>query len=140
VIAAGTTGSATIKIANGGNQQAFHLAVNVVKSKDFDITPAIIYVGNLNSDDYDSEKLSLNVGSIDPGLYPINLNISYEDSFGNTYSQIYPVNIQVSSKSEYSLTHPAQTPFTFVIILIVVIVVLFIIYRKGYLNKLFRKK
>lgn len=140
VIAAGTTGSATIKIANGGNQQAFHLSVNVVKSKDFGITPTIIYVGNLNSDDYDSEKLSLNVGSIDPGLYPINLNITYEDSFGKTYSQIYPVNIQVSSQSEYSLTHPAQTPFTFIIILIVVIVVLFIIYRKGYLNKLFRRK
>lgn len=140
IVTAGTSGAVTIKIANGGNQQAFHLSINVVKSNNFDITPTVIYVGNLNSDDYDSEKLSLNVGSVNPGSYPINLNITYEDSFGKSYSQIYPVNIKISSKSEYSLAHPTQTPFTLVIILIVVIIVLFIIYRKGYLNKLFRRK
>lgn len=140
VIASGTTGSATIKIANGGNQQAFHLVVNVIKSNNFDITPKTIYVGNLNSDDYDSETLSLNAGQVSPGLYPVNLNISYDDSFGRTYSQVYPVNIEISSKSAYSVAHPTQTPLSLIIIIIIVVIVLFMIYRKGYLNKLFRKK
>jgi hypothetical protein len=140
VIAPETTGSATIKIANGGNQQASHLVVNVIKSNNFDITPTTIYVGNLNSDDYDSETLSLSANQVSPGLYPVNLNISYDDSFGRTYSQLYPVNIEISSNSAYSLAHPAQTPLSFIIIIVIVAIVLFMIYRKGYLNKLFRRK
>jgi len=140
VIAAGTTGSATVKIANGGNQQAFHLVVNVIKPNNFDITPTTIYVGNLNSDDYDSETLSLVAGQVNTGLYPISLNITYDDSFGRTYSQTYPVNIEISSRSAYSLAHPVQTPLSLIVIVIVVIIVLFFIYRKGYLNKLFRRK
>lgn len=140
VIAAGTTGSATVKIANGGNQQAFHLVINVIKSNNFDITPTTIYVGNLNSDDYDSETLSLVAGQVNAGLYPINLNITYDDSFGRAYSQAYPVNIEISSKSAYSLANPVQTPLSLIVIVIAVIIVLFFIYRKGYLNKILRRK
>jgi hypothetical protein len=140
IITTETTGSATIKIANGGDQQALHLLVNVVNPSNIDINPAMIYVGNLNSDDYDSEILSLKVGQVNPGLYPINLNITYDDSFGKTYSQMYPVNIRVSSKSEYSLAHPVQTPLSLIVVAIIVVTVLFLVYRKGYLNKLFGRK
>jgi len=140
VITAGATGSATIKIANAGNQEALYLTINVVKSNNFDTSPTTIYVGNLKSDDYDSEKLSLKVGSVDPGSYPITLQISYKDSFGKSYSEIYSVNAKVYSKAEYALAHQTQSPLPIIVIVIIIIVVLFIAYRKGYLNKFFRKK
>lgn len=140
VITTGTTGSATIKIANAGSQEALHLTISVVKSNNFDISPTTIYVGNLKSDDYDSEKLSLNVGSIDTGSYPLSLQISYEDSFGKSYSEIYSVNVKVSSKAEYALAHQTQSPLPIIVTVIIIMIVLFIAYKKGYLNKFFRRK
>ena len=140
IVTTGTSGSITIKIANAGNEEADYLTVKAIPSNNFDISPTTIYIGNLKSDDYDSEKLSLKVGSVEPGFYPISLQINYKDSFGKSYSEIYSVNAKVYSKAEYSLANQTQTPLTTLFAIVVVIVVFFIAYRKGYLNKLFRRK
>jgi hypothetical protein len=140
IITAGTSGFITIKIANAGNEEARYTTVKVIQSNNFDISPTIIYVGNLKSDDYDSEKLSLNVGPVEPGYYPVSLQITYKDSFGKSYDEIYSVNAKVYSKAEYSLAHQTQSPFSMLVIIVIVIVVFFIAYKKGYLNKLFRRK
>lgn len=140
VIASGTSGYVTIKLANGGNQEAFHLLINVLNSDNFSASPTTIYVGNLNSDDYDSEKILVDVGSVELGYYPLNINVSYEDSFGNSYNALYPVSVLVSTKAEYTLANPPQTPIGLFVIAIIIIVVVFIAYRKGYFHKILRRK
>ena len=140
VIAPGTSGYVTIKLANGGDQQAMHMLLGFSSPDNFYVNSAIVYVGNLNSDDYDSEKLLLNVGSVNPGYYPLNINVSYDDPFGKSYSEIYSVNFLIASKAEYSLAHPAQTPLGTFVLVAIVLIVIFIIYKKGYVHKLFRRK
>lgn len=139
VLVAGKSGYVTIKIANGGDQEALHLLLGIVKSDNFDFNPTTVYVGNLNSDDYDSEKILVDVGPVEPGYYPINVNVTYDDSFGNTYSDVYPVNIKVSTQAEYSLAQPSQSPVGLFIFLIVLIIVVFIAFRKGFIHRIFRK-
>lgn len=136
VLTTDTSGSITIKIANAGNEQADFLAVKVIPPNSIDISPSYVYVGNLNSDDYDSEKLSMNVGSVSPGNYPISLQLTYKDSFGNPYSEIYSVNAQVSTKAEYSMMHPSSPSSLLIIVVVIVIIGVIIIWRKG----LFKKK
>ena len=140
VVTTGTTGSISIKIANAGNQEANYITLKSVSSNNFDLSPTTIYIGNLKSDDYDTEKFSLIVGSAEPGTYPLTFQISYKDPFGKSYNEVYSVNAKVSSKAEYSIVHQTQNPLTTLIIIIIVIIIFFIAYRKGYLNKLFRRK
>lgn len=140
VVTTGTSGSVTVKIANAGNQQAKFVTLKVVPSNNFVLSPTTVYIGDLNSDDYDTEKLSLGVGSVSPGSYPLSFQIGYQDSFGKNYNEIYSVNVKVSSASEYRAASQSQSPIGLLIVVIVVIVVFVISYRKGYLNRLFGRK
>jgi len=141
VLTSGTSGSMTVKIANAGTEQANYLAVKVVSPSNFDLSPTTIYIGNLKSDDYDTEKLLLKIGSVDPGDYPISLQVSYKDSFGRSYNEVYSINAKVYSKAEYSLAHQVQSPYTMIIVIVVIIIIVFFIaYKKGYLKRLFGRK
>jgi len=140
VLTSGTSGYITIKIANAGTEQANYLTIKVVSSNNFDSSPTTVYVGNLKSDDYDTEKLLLKVGSVDPGDYPISLQVSYKDSFGRFYNEVYSVNAKVYSKAEYSLSHQVQSPSAMLIIIVILAIVFFIAYKKGYLKRLFGRK
>jgi len=134
VIAQGTTGSITIKISNAGSQQAKYLTVKVLPSNNFDLSPTTIYIGNLNSDDYDSEKLMLAANS-QQGSYPINLQLNYQDDFGKAYSEVFSVNAKISSKSEYSSANQTQSPLPIILVVIIVIIFVFVLYKKGYLKR-----
>jgi hypothetical protein len=131
VLTTDTSGYITIKFSNAGSEEADYLAIKTISSNNFDLSPTSIYVGNLKSDDYDSEKLLLKVGAIEPGDYPISLQLNYKDSFGKSYDEVYSVNAKVSSKAEYSLAHPTSNSPLIIIIIVFVVVVIFIAYKRG---------
>jgi hypothetical protein len=139
VLAKGSSGTLTVKIANAGDQAAKFIILKSTSSSNFDISPTTIYIGNLNSDDYDSEKLLLKVGSIEPGTYPVSFQIGYKDSFGNNYNEIYSVNVKVSSPAEYSSANTTPSPLPMIAAIAVVAIVLVVLYKKGYLNRLKKK-
>ena len=136
ILTTDTSGYITIKMANAGNEEANYLAVKTVSSNNLDLSPTSVYVGNLKSDDYDSEKFLLKVGTIGAGEYPISLQLNYKDSFGKSYSEIYSVNAKVSSKAEYSLAHPTSNSPLIIIVIVFVVIVIFIVYKRG----LFKRK
>ncbi|MFH1228852.1 MAG: hypothetical protein V1678_00310 [Candidatus Aenigmatarchaeota archaeon] len=140
VLAKGTSGTLTVKIANAGDQAAKFIILKSAASSNFDISPTTIYIGNMNSDDYDSEKLLLKVGSIEPGTYPVSFQISYKDLFGNGYNEVFSVNVKISSEAEYSSSNATQSPLPILVALIIVAIVFIVLYKKGYLNRLFKKK
>jgi hypothetical protein len=72
----------TVKISNGGSETVKFLRVRF--ESDANITPEEIYIGNLDSDDYDSEKLSV---SGLPGEHKLKVLLSYEDIFGNFFEE-----------------------------------------------------
>ena len=131
LIAPGMSGTAEIKIANAGTQEAQFLTVSMADSSPLvGIKPAVIYVGNLESDDYDTETVSFVVGSTSPGEYPINLEIAYKDIYGNSYSDLYSAGVTVLS-SDYVAAQTRDYSFIFYI---AVAVIAYLLYRK------FRKK
>lgn len=140
VLTEGRTGSITVKIANAGNQEARFIVLNSISSKSFDLSPTTIYIGNLNSDDYDSEKLTIKVGSVEPGTYPISFQISYKDLFGTSYNELYSVNAKISSKADYLSANGNQSPLPILIVAVIVVIVFVFLYKKNYLKALFRKK
>jgi hypothetical protein len=136
VLAPETNGSITVKMANSGNEEALHLTINVLPPEGIDVNPRTIYVGNLKSDDYDSEKLSVDVGSTSTGSYPVGIQLTYEDLFGKSYNETYMVNAKVSSKEEYLSSHQASAPSDLVIVIVIIVAAAaFFAYRKWNLSK-----
>lgn len=132
LVAPGMSGTADLKLANAGTQEAQFLTINFLKSGPIvQIKPSVIYVGNLESDDYDTEKIGFKVSDASPGEYPLNLEISYKDIYGKEYTGKYSVDLIVYSKE---FVASQQSNQNWIIYLIVIIIIAYLLYRR------FRKK
>jgi len=133
VVASGTRGTATIKIANAGTQDAQFLTVKVLPSDPLvEISPESIYIGSVKSDDYETEDFIFKVDrTTSSGLHPLNLKIDYKDLYSHSYSEIYGVDVKVSSMEEFSKAHQTgPSLFTIGIVVLVVIVCVYYIYKR----------
>jgi len=130
VVASGTTGSAEIKIANAGTQDAQFLTVGMLPSDPLQqITPSVIYVGTLKSNDYDTEKIQFSIASNTvPGAYPMNVEMTYKDPYGQSYHETHAVNILVSPKS--AVQAPSSLPAILLVVAIVIVVLVYLQFRR----------
>ena len=126
-----------MEIANAGNQKALYLTLKVLPSSPIiETSPSMVYIGNLDSDDYDSEEISFKVkDDASPGTYPLKIQLTYKDLYGQGYNETYNVDILVSSLNELGSNGKGSSIITIVIVLVVLGVVAYFIYRK-----FFRKK
>jgi hypothetical protein len=60
--------------------------------------PETIYVGNLKSDDYDTEKLTIETSNIEPTKYTLKLQLQYQDIFGKSYQDDREIDISITQK------------------------------------------
>ncbi len=110
----GKNGNVVIKIANAGTEEAQFVTLTAEGQT--------IYIGNLKSDDYDTE--SINIKPSRSGPYPINLQLSYKDIFGREYAKNFTieVNVAVSEKSpDYTAAY---------ILIAAVLIVAVVFYKK----------
>ncbi len=121
-------GNVEIRIVNAGNQEAKYLTLEIIQSYPFiEIFPAQIYVGSLDKDDYDTEKIGLKVGNVLPDVYPLKIKISYEDAFGKSFEEEKIVYVKVYSFEEIK---KPSTIFPFAILIVFVIVISFYFWMK----------
>ncbi len=132
-VAQGMKGSAEIKIANAGTQDANFLTIKVLPSEQLgQITPSVIYVGNLKSNDYDNEKFQFAADAA-MGVYPLKLELSYKDSYGQSYSEVHSIDIRISSKNEVQT--PSSLPTIAVVVVFVVLFFVYMDFRRRRKNK-----
>ncbi len=125
-------GNVEIKIVNAGNQEAKYLTLEIIPSHPFlEIFPSQIYVGSLNKDDYDTEKIGLKVGNALPNIYPLKIKISYEDAFGKSFEEEKTVYVKVYSLDEVKKLDTISPLALILIIFIVAISLYFWRKRKG---------
>ncbi len=121
-------GTATIKISNAGQDIKF-LTLKIATTKEFKkIVPETIYIGNLKSDNYDTEKLTIYTTNIEPKIYPLNATLEYQDVFGKKYSENREFSILVSEP--ISQTNPVFVLGILVLVAIVIYAGYRIFYRK----------
>jgi len=133
IVAENTQGTATLKIANAGTQEARFLTVKVLSSDPLiDISPKSIYIGNLKSDDYETEEFNFKVDEFtSSAFYPLNLELDYKDLYGQTYTERYEVDIKVSSTHEFSVAHQTRIPWYVIgIVGLFAIVFIYYVYRR----------
>ncbi len=131
-IAPGKTGKASLEIANGGSQEALYLTLKVLPSDPLSVPQSEIYLGNLKSDEFDTQDFSLKVDKdASPGVYPLNLQLLYKDAFGNSYDKTYNADITVSSLKEFEQANKGKLPtYVIFIIIFILVIIAYIVYKR----------
>ncbi len=93
-------GKVTIKFVNKGVTDVKFLNIILQESEDYEIvSPAEVYIGNVDSDDYETSEYDLYVSSRDDIIY-LPLSIEYMDANNNKYSQVKNLELKRYSSRE----------------------------------------
>lgn len=86
VHSSGKNGKVTFKIVNSGLADIKFLNIELLESDDYEIISVPnVYLGKLESDDYETAEYDIYVDSWDDQV-PLNIRVSYEDAFNNKYN------------------------------------------------------
>ena len=95
----GQAGEVTISLANKGNSELKFLSIELLKSKDYNIiSNPRIYIGNLESDDFETATYKIQAKSSKP--VSLKLNIEYKDSYNADFKD----NVNVELPLYYKFT------------------------------------
>ncbi len=103
-----------IVFSNAGNEKIKSLFVKL--SSDIDVSPKEIYIGDLDVDDYDSERVSV---SPIPGKHFINITAFYRDAFEKEHEENFVIEFVVPEKKE-------ESDYTWIYALVVLIAIIFV--------------
>ncbi len=128
----GTSGKVTIKIVNSGLGNCKFLNVELNPSTKIEITgPDRVYIGNIESNDFDSADFDVFVSLDAPSTVNLPVKITYTDSQNNPITEDKTIIIKTYTQKEAIGMGLIKGDNTLVIVLIVVIaIVLFFVYRR----------
>jgi len=131
ILTGGSTGSLILNLVNKGLTDIKFLTVTLNPGNYDIISPSQVYIGNLNSDDFDTAQFKIYARNSNSSV-PLNVSIDYRDGNNNVYSEdrIIPLRVYSSEElSKYNLVAPPN--YTgLVIIVIVLALVVYWFYRR----------
>lgn len=129
----GKKGSVVFSVSNVGATQAKFVTIELEESDNYEIIgPKRTYIGNLDSDDFDTVEYTIYVDkSLNDTKIPLNVKVSYKDAYNNIHYKnseqiltIYSLDdlIRLGEATESGNSNN-------IIIIIVLIVILYFVYR-----------
>ena len=130
-------GKVSISISNIGLNEVKFLTVTLNERDGYKVVSNNrAYIGNLESDDFDSAEFSIFPNK----KTPLGVTISYKDSFNNDYTQEVELNVPMYTKSEASdLDLATGSSIPAILIAIIILASAISIVRKWYHQKSFTK-
>lgn len=123
-----TIGEVSVKFVNNGLGDIKFLTTTLQESEDYDILSSPKeYVGDLDSDDFDSVTYNLKVSG-DKNILILPIKATYKDSLNSDHEEDFQVIVKVRDSA--SVNPKASNTTMIVIIVVVVIIVLYFLYRK----------
>ena len=128
----GVSGTATVKIVNRGANEIKFLTVKLGESDSYNIiSPSEVYVGNIDSDDYETTDFNIFVKNTKQEMITLPVHLEFKD--GNDKKYVEDINLELelygaSKAKEYGLVQ-GNGKVGFVVVIIVVVVGLFV-YRR----------
>lgn len=132
VYASGSHGEISVKFVNRGVADIKFLNVNLKQSDDFSILPpAEYYVGNIDSDDYESADFKIFVKKTGKTQINVPLTITYRDANNNEYevNKALPLKLFDAKESKQFGLSNSNGKAGIVIVIVIVVVGLFIYLR-----------
>jgi hypothetical protein len=123
ILASGSSGNVVLNFVNKGLTDIKFLTVTL-NNGDYDlISPNKVYIGNLNSDDFDTAQFKIYAKSSN-GFVPLNVSIDYRDGNNKEYSEERMIPLRVYSNEELSRYQLVPAPSYTGLILLVVLLAL----------------
>ncbi len=107
-MSAGNEGTVTLSVVNKGFVDAKFLSIEVLDTDNYTVTSTNkIYIGNLASDDFETEDYTIDVAEEAQGKIPLKVRVTYTEKNNNIGKTIESdLNIHVLSAEEYKKAHP----------------------------------
>lgn len=113
----GTPSEIVVSIANTGPNTAQFLEVTPIQAPGMKISPDSIYIGNLESDDFDTAEFD--VTSSSAGKQQVQLKLIYKDQFNQEQEVTRKVGVDVLTLEESSaLQETSMAPYGFLLIVL----------------------
>ncbi len=121
-------GEVTITFINNDIGDAKFLTVELQENSDYEIIPpSREYIGDLDSDDFESAEFKINVKSREKAVV-LPLKVNYKDTFNNEYSEDMNAYLYIKTPAEAGIKSNITT--IIVVILLILGIVGYIFYRK----------
>jgi hypothetical protein len=137
IYSAGAKGVIEFKLVNKGFSEIKFLDIKLSESKDYEIlTNPEVYLGKLDSDDYDTADYTLMVSKSAKDSVTLPLQIEYRDANGHLFSKELPLVLKLYSGAELKQRMNGKSSSGWIFIVIIVLAVAgFFIYRKMKKNR-----
>ena len=120
---AGQKGQIIISVSNIGTSDINFVTMEIMPSEDYEIiSKSQMYLGNLESDDYETAEFDLFSSSRLKKNMDVKLKLTYKDSFNKNYEEEVVLPVKIYTRNEairYGLEKP--TSYTGIIVLLAVI-------------------
>ncbi|MCL6088699.1 MAG: hypothetical protein M1530_00860 [Candidatus Marsarchaeota archaeon] len=99
-VVGGEVHTLSVTVSNTGTSALKALTIQMQPSPAFRLQEAQDqqFIGGLNQDDFSSVQFKVQVADVQDGLYPVNVSLSFKDSYNRVHSSNQTVNIKVMSK------------------------------------------
>jgi len=130
---AGKTGKVTLNVINSGFIDAKFLNLEVQPTSDYAVLSAEkVYIGNLDSDDFETEEFELRVSpDVSGETIPIKTRVIFKTEDANEdIVQEVQLNVRLLTKAEYDKKHPsngATNQITMILVALPALVVAYIV-------------
>jgi hypothetical protein len=133
IITSGKTGEVSLRFTNKGASDVKFLYVELLKSENYEIlSQPNVYIGNIDSDDYESAEFNLHVKGTRDKAIQLPLRIEYRDSNNNEFKKDTILNLRLYSGAEakrYGLI-PASNPLKSILFIVIVLWGIWFYYKK----------
>jgi len=124
-----TKGKVTIAVSNTGNGVMKFTELDLVPTDEYDVISASkVYLGNIDSDDTQSNTYEIYVKKSVNYKVPLRVNIKFKDKFNKEYTKEYLLNLQLLKSSEASKLGVTKKASITTIIFSFMVVVLLLVF------------
>ena len=95
----------SVTVSNTGSSPVKALTIQLQPSSAFRLQEAqdTQFIGGLNQDDFSSVQFKVLVADVPDGLYPVNVSLTFKDSYNREHTAMQTVNLKVVSKQTAAL-------------------------------------
>ena len=121
---ANAQGTVTVSISNTGKSDLNFVSIELLPSTDYRVlSTSQVYVGNLQSDDFETAEFSLHVPSTKATTLPLHVRVQFKDAYNEVHEDPVDVQLRLYSSSEarkMGLTSGSSGGWMVVLVLLVI--------------------
>ncbi|MBD3247648.1 hypothetical protein GF378_03465 [Candidatus Pacearchaeota archaeon] len=127
-----TKGTIAIEVANVDLGDVEFLQMTLLPSEDYKLLSSsdYVYIGNVDSDDTDSEDFEIYVKDVEDGEVSVPIKIEYQDSNEKEYEKTIDLKFSVYSSRDLKKYGLKETNYTGIIILAILAIIVYFYWRR----------